>query len=87
MQKRFVRLVTNKDKYPSVPGPPAHTPSLFHELKILTIFDIYNLKFGKLFYESLNSIRPSKQVIKLTKISEMHNYNTRYAMTGNIYNN
>ena len=43
MQKTFVRLVTNKDKYPSVPGPLTHTTPLFHELKILTIFDIYKL--------------------------------------------
>ena len=71
-QKTFLKLVTNKEKCPSVPGPLAHTPPLFHELKILTIFDIYRFQVGKLFYESLNSTGPSNQVIKLTKVSEMH---------------
>ena len=35
----------------------------------------------------MSSCNPSKQVIKFTKVSEMHNYNTRYAKKGNIYNN
>ena len=77
LQKTFVRLVTNKDNYPNVPGPLAHTPPLFHKLGILIIFDIYKLQDGKLVYESLNSIGPSKLTIKFTRVSEMHNYNTR----------
>ena len=59
MQEKFVRLVTNKDKYHSVPGLLAHTPPNFHELKILTIFDIYKLQVGKLFHEILHIIGPS----------------------------
>ena len=30
MQKKLVRLVANKDKYPSVPGPLAHPPATKH---------------------------------------------------------
>ena len=41
LQKKFVRLVTNKDKYPNVSGPLAHTPPVFLKLGILIIFDIY----------------------------------------------
>ena len=31
LQKKFVRLVTKKDKYPNVPEPLAHTPPLFSQ--------------------------------------------------------
>ena len=80
-------LVTNKDKHCNVPGPLAHTNTLFHKPGIIIIFDIYKLQVGKLVYESLNRIGPSKLIIKFTKVSEMHSYNTRFAKKGDIYNN
>ena len=86
----FVRVVTNKDKYPqrswTACSHPAHPP-LFHKLGVLMIFHSYKLQVAKLVYESLNSIRPSKLLIKFTKVSEMYNYITRFAKRGNIYNN
>ena len=76
MQNKFVRLVNNKDHL--------ITPPLFHELfKLFLIFANFKLEN---YLNYLNSIGPSKQVIKL-KVFEMHNYNTRYAMKGNIYKN
>ena len=41
------------------PGALVKALPLFHRLKILTIFDIYNLQVGKLVFESINEIGPT----------------------------
>ena len=87
LQKKFVRLVTYNDTYPVVPGPLTHTPPLFYKLKILTIFDIYKLQLGKLVYDFLNNIGPTRSIIQFTRASEIHNYYTRYADEGNFHSN
>ena len=86
LQKKYVRLATFNDAYPIVPGPLFHTPPLFYKLKILTIFDIYNLQLGKLVYESLNDIGPTSKIIKFQLVSEIHNHSTRQATQGCIFN-
>ena len=77
-------MATYNDGYPIVPGPLIHTPPLFHKLKLLTIFEIFKLRLGIFVYESINGIGPTNNVIKYTKASETHSYNTRYANDGNF---
>ena len=59
LQKKFVRLATFNDSYSEQHGPLVHTPPLFYELKLLTIFDVFKLQAGKFVYESINGIGPS----------------------------
>ena len=87
LQKKFVRMATLNDIYPTVPGPLPHSPPLFSDLNILTIFDIYKLQLGKLVYESLNDIGPARSLVKFTRASEIHEYETRHANHGNFYIN
>ena len=56
-------MATFNDTYISVPGPLTQTP-LFLKLKLLTIFDIYKLQLGKLVYDSLNNIGPTRSIIQ-----------------------
>ena len=86
LQKRFVRMATNNDKYPVVPGPLPHSPPLFSKLNILTIYDIFKIQLGKFVYESINYIGPSYNIIQFTRSNEIHDHNTRYASQGNLFN-
>ena len=52
---------------------------------MLTIFDIYNLQLGKLVYDSLNNIGPTRSIIQFTRASELHNHETRFAKQGNLF--
>ena len=85
LQKKFVRMATYNDDYPVVPGPLAHTLPIFLKLNLLTVFDIYKLQVGKFVYESINGIGPSQNIVKFNKVSEVHNYNTRYATSGGLF--
>ena len=86
LQKKFVRMATFNDAYPIVPGPLYHTPPLFLKLKLLTIFDIFNLQLGKLVYDSINNIGPTQNIIQFSLVSEIHNHCTRYADQDHFYN-
>ena len=86
LQKKFVRLVTFNDTFPSEYRSLSHTPPLFQKLNILNIFDIFKVQVGKLVCESLNCIGPTKKIIKFTRASEVHMHNTRYSSDGNHYN-
>ena len=85
LQKKFVRMATNNDDHPVVPGPLVHTLPIFFKLNLLTIFDIYKLQVGKFVYESINGIGPSQNIVKFKKVSGVHNYNTRYATSGGLF--
>ena len=85
MQKKIVRMITFKDNYPTVPGPLAHTPPLFHKLKMLKIYDIYKVQVGNFVFESVNDIGPSQSIIKFTRASEIHDHDTRYAKRGKFF--
>ena len=85
MQKKIVRMITYNDNYPTIPGPLAHSPPLFHKLNMLNIYDIYNLQAGKFVFESLNNIGPAQSIIKFVRASEIHDHNTRYAEVGGFY--
>ena len=78
-------MATFNNTYIAVPGPLTHTPPLFLKLKLLTIFDIYKLQLGKLVYDSLNNIGPTRSIIQLTRTTEVHSHSTRYATQGNFF--
>ena len=84
LQKKLVRMATFNDTYIAVPGLLTHTP-LFLKLKLLTIFDIYKLQLGKLVYDSLNNIGPTRSIIQFTRTTEVHSHLTRYATQGNFF--
>ena len=63
MQKKIVPMVTFNDINATLPGPLPHTPPLFHQLKVLTIYDIFKLQVGKFVYESINDTGPSHSII------------------------
>ena len=85
LQKKFIRMATFNDKYPQTPAPLPHTP-LFYQLKILTIFDIYQLQLGKLVYDTINDIGPTQSIILFPRANQVHDHHTRFANQGNIYN-
>ena len=55
-------------------------------INLLTIFDIYKLQVGKLVYDSLHNIGPTKSIIQFTRATEVHTHSTRYASLGNFFN-
>ena len=83
----ILRMVTFNDINATLPGPLPHTPPLFHQLKVLTIYYIFKLQVGKFVYESINDIGPSHSIIKYNRLSEIHDHNTRYADHGNLFIN
>ena len=85
LQKKIVRMATFNDNYPDVPGPLCHTPPLFYQLKLLNIFDIFNVQLGKLVFDSLNNIGPTNSIIQFTRASEIHDHSTRFVTQGNFY--
>ena len=82
LQKKFVWLATFND----ILFTHNSSPPLFHKLNLLTIFDIYKLQVGKLVYDSLNNIGPTKSIIQFTRATEVHTYSTCYASLGNFFN-
>ena len=85
LQNTFVRMATYNDSLPESPGALVKALPLFHRLKILTIFHIYNLQVGKLVFESINEIGPTQSIIEFTLASDIHHHNTRYANHSNFY--
>jgi hypothetical protein len=76
LQKRAVRIIT-RSKY------NAHTAPLFKELKILNLNSIYTLSLANMFYKiKCNKILGT---IKLTKLDQIHQYQTRLAKSNNYY--
>ena len=45
---RTIRLISNKDKRPVMPGPLASTNPMFFKLEILKVKDIFTLQISKL---------------------------------------
>ena len=84
LQKTFVRMATFNDGFPIIPGPLAHTPTLFCKLRLLTVYQIFNFQLGKLVHESINNLC-LPNVIKFIGSSEIHEHYTRYVALGNCY--
>ena len=87
LQKKFVRMATLNDGYPAVPGPLVHTPPLFYNLRLLTVYEIFKLQLGKLIYESINNLGPTKNIISFNNVAEIHYHDTRHASRDNLYTN
>ena len=77
LQKRAIRLISNKAKRPIIPGPLASTNLMFYKLEILKIKDIFTLQIAKFIYKSLSVDTPENfhEWFKLNWDS--HTYNTR----------
>ena len=73
LQKRAIRLISNKAKRPSIPGPLVSTNPMFYKLEILKINDIFTLQIAKYIYKSL--IGDTHDWFKLN--CDSHSYNTR----------
>ena len=54
LQKRAIRLISNKAKRTIIPGPLASTNPMFYKLEILKIKDIFTLQIAKFIYKSLS---------------------------------
>ena len=54
LQKRAIRLISNKAKRPIIPGPLASTNPMFYKLEILKIKDIFTRQIAKFIYKSLS---------------------------------
>ena len=67
----ILRMVTFNDINATLPGPLPHTPPLFHQLKVLTIYYIFKLQVGKFVYESINDIGPSHSIITTEYLKSM----------------
>ena len=77
LQKRAIRLISNKSKIPVIPGPLASTNHMFYKLEILKIKDIFILQIAKFIYKSLSGDTP-ENVHEWFKLNcDSHIYNTR----------
>ena len=85
-QKKIVRLLTNNDSFRNGERALAHSPPLFHQLKMLTIFDIFKLQLGKFTYNAMSGIYPFT-MIRFTQAADIHNHHTRFASHGNVFIN
>ena len=85
IQKRIVRLITFNDKFPVLPGPLFHTPPLFYELKILTIFDVFKLEINKFTFSSINRISPPQFHEMYTPILNINTLQTRSIDCSKLY--
>ena len=87
MQKRVVRLITNNDNYPVVPGPLVATEPIFKRLELLKVEDIFKLQINKFIFKCLNNTAPINFENWFTKRTEIHNYNTRSSVVDNYSTN
>ena len=77
LQKRVIRLMSNKDQFPAIPGPLYPTSGLFSELSLLKIKDIFTLQISKFIHKCINFdiISNFNNWFKLN--CETHSYQTR----------
>ena len=81
LQKRAIRLISNKDKRPVNPGPLAATNPMFYKLELLKINYIFTLHIAKFIHKCLNLDSPEifHDWFKLNY--ESHPYSTRSKFT------
>ena len=56
-------------------------------INLLTIFDISRLQLGKLVFKAVYKYGPMSHNINFTMPTEIHNHNTRCAISGNLFTN
>ena len=76
LQKKAVRMITNNDHYPLVPGPLIPSNPIFSELEILKVKDIFKLYVTKFIYSCLSRITPCIFWDWFTMNHTVHTYNT-----------
>ena len=76
LQKKAVRMITNNDQYPLVPGPLIPSNPIFSELEILKVKDVFKLYVSKFIYSCLFRITPSIFWDWFTMNHTVHTYNT-----------
>ena len=78
LQKKVVRAITFKSfRSPST--------SIFSDLKILKLYDLFELKLLTFVYESVNKISPSFFHNFFETLTTVHHYDTRQASKGDIF--
>ena len=84
LQKKVVRLIAFQDKPPGYNGPLASTDSLFKDLNILKIEDIYKIRTLQFIYNCLNGISPKqfKSWFKLKKDVHKHRIRSNTVTSG-----
>ena len=76
-QKKVIRAITFS-------APTSHSSSLFADLKILKLGDIYQLYISSFAFECLHDIAPAHFKDFFRPISSIHSYNTRAATRGDF---
>ena len=86
LQKRAIRLISNKAKRPIIPGPLASTNPMLYKLEILKIKDIFTLQIAKFIYKSLSGDTPENfhEWFKLNWDSHTYNTKSNYIDVNNI---
>ena len=77
LQKRAIRLISNKAKRPVTPGPLASTNPMFLKLEILKVNDIFTLHLSKFIYKCLIQETPVNFHDWFKLYCDSHSYNTR----------
>ena len=79
LQKKFVRLATYIDEIIYSGDIPTFHPSLplFHQLRIINIYDIFKVQLGSFIFESINNIGPSHTIIQYTQMKKNHEHRGR----------
>ena len=86
LQKKAVRMMTNNDKYPLVPGPLAPSNPIFRELGVMKIKDIFKLSVAKFIFSCLTSHTPPIFHDWFILNHTVHNYNTTSSTIINMTN-
>ena len=85
IQKKIIRLITFNDKIEVPYGPLKHTPPLFCELKILTIFDVFKLEVNKFTFSTTNRISPPQFYDMYIPTQKTNKIQTRSTNCGKLY--
>ena len=76
LQKKAVRMMTNNDYYPQVPGPLIPSNPIFKELEILKLEDVFKLHVIKFIFSCILLNTPRIFFDWFILNHTVHNYNT-----------
>ena len=76
LQKKAVRMMTNKDQYPPISGPRNPSNPCFVALEILKIHDVFKLQVVKFIFNCLSFNTPDIFWNWFTYSYQIHTYNT-----------
>lgn len=81
LQKKAVRMMTNTDQYPPIPGPRNPSNPSFVALEILKIQEVFKLQTAKFIFNCLAFNTPSIFWNWFTPNHQIHTYNSRSGVT------